>query len=369
MKRWRNMNMNVYNIIWADDEIDAILSDIVRERLKSKGFKIVGEAHDGEELETLLAQNVGVVDAVIVDANFNESSVFADNERDTSGLDYARSLYVHRCGHKIPFFLFTNRSDELLQEIYCSNPKFLEDFPRHKRWFNKSGQGEKDEMFEEIKKAVEEQNTPEFLIRNKYFYELNAASIIDGVQEFFFEVLLMDYKGTLADMREPFISVRRCIEKGFALADKAAIIPPISEDINGTAAYLFHECYKNKEGVILYRMQEQIMPKPVASSLRYVVSIVQDGSHSKKGLSLKVDEYFDHTRDLNLLRSVIFAAMDFLKWLASTLLKYIDMDMNMITFWEKVEGTDAVDTLPESEKATKLGNETAPVENGNIEGQ
>ena len=43
--------MNVYNIIWADDEIDDILSDIARERLERKGIRIVGEAHDGHELE------------------------------------------------------------------------------------------------------------------------------------------------------------------------------------------------------------------------------------------------------------------------------------------------------------------------------
>ena len=332
--------MNVYNIIWADDEIDDILSDIARERLERKGIRIVGEAHDGHELEELLEENAGTVDAVIVDANFNESSVATDNERDTSGLDYARSLYIHRCGRKIPFFLFTNRSDELLQEIYRSNPKFLEDFPRHKRWFNKSGQGEKDEMFDEIRRAVEERNTPEFRIRNRHLYELNAASVIDGAREFYFEVLLRDNEGTLAEMREPFISVRRIIEKGFALAQRAAIIPPISEDFNGTAAYLFHECYKNKEGTVLYRMLEPLIPKPVASSLRYVVNIVQDGSHSKDGLSLNVDEYFADTRDLNLLRSVVFASMDFIKWLVMKLKERNDKSANEYNLWESVsEGT------------------------------
>ena len=44
------MNTNVYNIVWADDEIDAILDEVIVD-LKENGFNIVGTAHDGKELE------------------------------------------------------------------------------------------------------------------------------------------------------------------------------------------------------------------------------------------------------------------------------------------------------------------------------
>lgn len=162
------MKKNVYNIIWADDEIDDLLDEDSIEDLKSNGFKVLGMAHDGQELELYLDQYSEMVDAVIVDANFNESDMEIVSERDTSGLTFARSLYTHKLSKSVPFFIFTNRSDELLKEIYQHNPRFLEDFPRHKRWFKKSGQGEYDEMFEEIKNAVNEKNTQDFQIRNKY---------------------------------------------------------------------------------------------------------------------------------------------------------------------------------------------------------
>ena len=64
------MTMNVYNIIWADDEIDDILDDFTIQDLEAKGFNIVGIAHDGEELEALL-DRPELIDAIIVDANFN----------------------------------------------------------------------------------------------------------------------------------------------------------------------------------------------------------------------------------------------------------------------------------------------------------
>ena len=189
------MTMNVYNIVWADDEIDDLLDSETITELESKGFKIVGQAHDGEELEALL-NKPEMIDAVIVDANFNESDVEIGSERDTSGLDYARSLYTHKLKKSIPFFLFTNRSDELLKDIYKHNPKFLEDFPRHKRWFNKSGQGEYDEMFEEVKNTVEEMKSTSFIVRNRYQYELNAASLFSGTSEFIFDFLVHDHINT-----------------------------------------------------------------------------------------------------------------------------------------------------------------------------
>ena len=109
--------MNVYNIVWADDEIDDLLDDETVDELKEQGFNIVGMAHNGKELEQLL-EKPKMVDAVIVDANFNESDTHISSERDTSGLTYARSIYTHMLKRSIPFFLLTNRADELLREIY-----------------------------------------------------------------------------------------------------------------------------------------------------------------------------------------------------------------------------------------------------------
>ena len=143
------MTMNVYNIVWADDEIDILLDEDTQEELKEKGFNIIGIAHDGKELEECL-HKADIIDAVIVDANFNESDTKIESERDTSGLDYARSLYTHSLNKKIPFFLYTNRNDEQLKETYQYKKSFFEDFPRHKRWFKKSSREEYHNMLDEI---------------------------------------------------------------------------------------------------------------------------------------------------------------------------------------------------------------------------
>ena len=332
------MSMNVYNIVWADDEIDDFLDEDYENDLREMGFNIIGKAHDGIELENIL-ENTDVIDAVIVDANFNESSSATESERDISGLDYARGLYIHKYNRSIPFFLYSNRTEELLRELTKHNPSYLNDFPRHKRWFSKYLLEERNEMFDAIKEEVKLKNTTSYIVRNKYRDELNAATLIKGGEEFVYEFLIRDYEGTLAEMVEPFVRMRRLIEKMFALCESMKIIPPISSDTNGTARYLLNNVYGNKDKanafIQQYRMTSIIMPKPLAQSLEYVVRVTQDGSHSKMGLKLDIDKYFQETKDCLLLRSVATLLIDLLKWFALFMLCHTDIDQNT-ELWEKV---------------------------------
>lgn len=338
------MSMNVYNIVWADDEIDDILNDFKRQDLKTLGINIVGEAHDGRELENILSTITAVnsVDAVIVDANFNEATSKVTNERDTSGLDYARGLFIHKYNRSIPFFLYTNRNEEILKEKYKDNPTFLKDFPRHERWFKKSVRSEYDQMITEIKNEVDRQNSTSFIIRNRYQYELNAATLVDGAQDLIFELLCSDYENKLDECVEPFARIRKIIEKMFSLCEDRCIIPPISSNTNGTASYFLHNKYRTKDEnnkwVYLYAMNEgDIMPKPLAHSLNFIVDLTQDGSHSKKGLRLNVDEYFEEKKDVLLLKSIAFILIDVLKWYSNITLTYQYPDANEATLWSKIE--------------------------------
>ena len=300
--------MNVYNIVWADDQIDELLDKETLDELESKGFKIVGQAHDGKELESLLIKP-GMVDAVIVDANFNESEVVIGSERDTSGLDYARGLYLHTLKQSIPFFLFTNRSDELLRDIYKHNPKFLEDFPRHKRWFSKSAQGEYDEMFEEIRAQVEEMKSPGFVIRNKYRKEFDAAKLIPNAENLLFKGIqseITDYKSNEAII-ECFTPVRMICEKIIDQCQELGYIPYINS-LNSTCDFL-----RQKE-VDGYKLTTPIMHKTLISSLDYFLSITQDGSHDKSSLSLEVIDYVRSRNNNNLYMTILYIAMDLLLW-------------------------------------------------------
>ncbi len=334
------MSMSVYNIVWADDQIDELLDKDTLNDLSDQGFNILGIAHNGDELATIL-EHRDQIDAVIIDANFNESDQPITSERDVSGLDYARGLYVHTLKRSIPFFLFTGRSDELLKEIYQHNPKFLEDFPRHKRWFSKTVFGEYEEMLKSISVEVSERNTTSFIVRNRYRDELAAAGLFDKSYKFIFEFLQRGLENTLTEMVEPFVAVRRSIEQIFAKCEKFKIIPPISDNTNGTVAYFVHGNYSIKKESKYEKVYEMldttIMPKPVACGLSYIVDITQDALHSKDKLKLKVDEYFERTKDTLLLRSVVYMMIDVLKWFALTALNNRVPEVNELTLWRKID--------------------------------
>lgn len=338
--------MNVYNIIWADDEIDDILDEEFENDLKEMGF-FVQTAHNGLELEDKLSkpENKDAIDAIIVDANFNETSSPVESERATSGLDYARSLYVHKLNRSIPMFLYTGRSDELLKDVYKSNEAFLKDFPRGTRWFNKLIQADQEKMFQTIKETVDNHKSTSFIIRNQFREELNAATLIGGARDFLFEFLVNEHDNTLSTMVEPFVRVRRILEKMFTHCESYALMPPVSDDMNGAAYYFLRHKYSKQTSdnkyIPIYKMlDETLMPMPIAQSLSYIVSVVQDGAHSKKQLKLKVDKYFKQTEDVLLLKSVCFLLMDCIKWFALTIISHQDIEINKAILWEPIKKQD-----------------------------
>ena len=336
------MSTNVYNIVWADDEINDFLDEDYEEDLREMGFVVIGKARDALELEKILEKS-DMVDAVIVDANFNESSSVTESERDISGLDYARGLYIHKYNRCIPFFLYSNRTEELLRDITKHNPSYLNDFPRHKRWFSKYLLEVRNEMFDAIKKEVDERKTTSFIIRNRYQKELSYADVLgENSYKYIYEVLCRDWDKTLGDMREPFSTARKIIEQIFGQCETVKLIPPISGNTNGTGDYFLYKEYspwdeQTRRRVPQFKMKgDDLMPKPMAQSLVYFLNMTQDSAHRKKNLTLKVDEYFNKTKDVLLLRSVLFILIDIIKWFIETWKGHMDPDVNEKVLWEKV---------------------------------
>lgn len=302
------MCMNVFNIVWADDEIDGFLDEGYENDLENQGFKVVGKARNGEELQRCL-ENPSVIDAVIVDANFNERSSTVASERDISGLAYARSLYNLTLNRSIPFFLYTNRTEEVLREVTMGNPSFLDDFPRHVKWFSKHAQEELDEMLEAIKNEVERRNTPEFQIRNRYAQVFSVAESIEGAQD----LLLRGLTNTdnVNDVQDFFNPARKIIERIFGKLKKQEKLPPL-DTLNKMSRFLSHGFYEDEE--CIYRQTSVIMHSALAHSLKFYLNVTQDGSHGDGNLNLQIDSYARDCPNTYLFKSILFIAMDLLLW-------------------------------------------------------
>lgn len=323
------MNTNVYNIVWADDEIDA-LRDRYEERFKDNGFEIIGTAHDGKELEAVLSKMSYKTDAVIVDANFNYQPATAEeklSERNTTGLDYAYSLYAFSYVRSIPFFLFTQRSDELLREKLGDKPEFFKDFPRRERWFRKNDEEELSEMFEAIKNEVDYRNTDSFRVRNEYRKEFEAAKLIDDAERNLEKGLLYLYEdSSWNDTQDYFNPARKIVERMVTKCIGMKILPPRTSLNNASKLFsgMVNDCHEG--------LKETVMPRPLAESLFHFLKITQDGSHDANDMGLGVDKYVRDSKNLNLYRSILYITMDLLLWFKDAEEKYKG---NVIPLWEE----------------------------------
>ena len=78
-------DLNIYNVIWVDDEIDELLSPVeIKRLLRNQGIHIE-PAHNSTEYREIMEHNYDRIDAVITDANMARSSDNPRNERDLSG--------------------------------------------------------------------------------------------------------------------------------------------------------------------------------------------------------------------------------------------------------------------------------------------
>lgn len=302
------MQKNVCNIVWVDDEIDTLLTDSKKNILKRGGFELIGIARTFKDFSHIMATCYDRIDAVITDANFNSESS-PKSEKDLSGFVRMRE-HIHEYNQKrdIPFYLFTGRRDFLLEKYEDGE---LDYFEINNRYFTK---GEFEEMLEQIRKDVEHINSPSFRIRKKYAKELEAAKLIDGNEECLMNALLYDYSEDWKNTEDYFNPMRKMVERIFVECKNSRIVPK-NIKLSGWNRFL-----ENKDNV--YSIREgvgEIMPKPLIYNLDYFLHITQDGSHGDGDLELGIDAYVRENRNINLFRTVLYIAMDLCLWYAKNL--------------------------------------------------
>ena len=81
------MKANVYNIIWADDDIDSLRRDPDnKEIMAEENVFLLDFAHTSFELKEKLEEWGDQVDAIITDGNYDKSRLSGFKDSTTSGL-------------------------------------------------------------------------------------------------------------------------------------------------------------------------------------------------------------------------------------------------------------------------------------------
>lgn len=296
------MAANVYNVIWADDQIDSFRRDNnVLDIMKLQNVNLLDFAHTSSELKEKLTEWEDMVDAVITDGNFDKKKT-VDIVRSTSGMSDVLSFISDFNRKKtIPFFLYTGKRD-LLKEKFTDGE--LDYFTKRNRVFEK---GSLSKMLVRIKEEVDRINTPQFRIRNKYTREFEAAKLIDGAPENLERGLLYLYEeDSWKDVQDYFNPARKIVERIVDSCIEMNLLPPHIS---------LNTAQKILQGTISdYSLSVPLMEKPLAESLRFFLSITQDGSHDANDLQLGVDQYVRQTQNVNLYLSILHIAMDLLLW-------------------------------------------------------
>jgi hypothetical protein len=296
------MAVNVYNLIWADDDIDSFRRDtIILSLLKSQNVKLLDFAHTSSELKEKLTEWEDIVDAVVTDGNFDKKKT-VDIVRSTSGISDVLS-YISDFNRKriIPFFLYTGKRD-LLKEKFTDGE--LEYFEKRDRIFEK---GNLNKMLVKIKEEVDRINSPQFSVRNKYAREFEAATLINGAVDSLEKGLLYLYEdSSWKNTQDYFNPARKIVERIIDSCVNMKILPP-HISLN-TAQKILNGGFSD------YNLSVPVMEKPLVESLRFFLSITQDGSHDVNDLQLGVDQYVRKTQNVNLYLSILHITMDLLLW-------------------------------------------------------
>ena len=296
------MEVNVYNVIWADDEIDSYRRDDTTLRImKNENVRLLDYARTSTELRQKLNEWEDMVDAVITDGNFDRKRT-VDILKSTSGLSEVLS-FINEYNKKrfIPFYLYTGKK-ALLKDKFTDGE--LEYFENRESIFEK---GNFRKMLQKLKADVEHINSPEFRIHNKYSKEFEAAKLINEATENLQRGLLYIYdEGSWNNTQDYFNPARKIVERIKNSCCNMNILPPHLSLNVASKVFSGKECG--------YRLKKVLMEKPLAESLFFFLKITQDGSHDEDDMSLNIDQYVRNTKNINLYRTILYIAMDLLLW-------------------------------------------------------
>ena len=323
------MSVNVYNIIWADDECDTLKKDTnIRKLFDNKRIEVLCHVPTSEELKDAIERYKDRIDAIIVDGNFTKDKVEYVEPTDISGLIHTISfIELFNSKRDIPFFLYTGRK-VMLQEI-CKNGE-LDYFLNNNRIIQK---GNIDELAYKIIKDVDHIHSVEFLVKKKYQSLINIAKEVDeqcavNLHQF----LLDEARDKKFDKSvDLFNNLRDILEKIQDLCKQNLIIPYEVNSLNDFK--YFWGKYGLKRDDKTFKPKEGVLPKPIALTISQLIDITQDGSHKKQDLNLHVSEYATETKSPFLFRACLYLVMDILRWYKDTNDKLVNGELRTPLFY------------------------------------
>ncbi len=313
----------IYRIIWADDEIDALLDENSK-ALTSKLHVEVIKCNNAATLEEKLENANHRIDAVIVDANFTARDFTPSDETNITGL--TKAMRVRERYKRIPFYLYTQRVnpsdivDEDTLAYFKDNDAIF---------FKSNGL---TPLLDRIKSDVDKINSVEFQIDNQFKKELNYFQVFDKQCDgnsygLIRELLIQSRDGSLIGAENYFNQIRsKIFENMNAVAAHFGIVPE-GLSLNNFSLFL---CSKAEK----YKLNEDVLPKALHMLMGYVVRMVQDGSHKRGNIQYGVHQFVSENKDTLIIQSLLYAIIELMSWFIPYLATHTNKQLNLAN-WQK----------------------------------
>lgn len=311
------MSAKVYNILWADDEIDTLeKNEATRYLFLSKGVNLLQGVTTSERLHQALDIYKDKVDAVIIDANFSREDVDYLQPNDISGLIHSATLLeLYNIKREIPFFLYTARKGKLSN--LCRN-KELFYFEKNDRIFLK---GNINPLLNQIIEDVDKIQSVERWVQLRYGKLLGRVKKIDEKAAITLEDFLraeardvdFDKAGVM------FNSLRKIVEIIVDHCHNELVVPREVKGLNAFAYFWSKVGFKEKDNngnvkKIWKPKSKDLMPELLSESLGKVIEILQDGSHATEELNLRVADYVQENKTPFVFRFCLHYVLELLMW-------------------------------------------------------
>jgi hypothetical protein len=310
-------------VLWIDDQheeeaMKQLLISAANEGIRLNGYSSYEEGFD------VLEKNLDRFDCILLDGMFFKKKDQEQGTEDTTGIGAAIS-HINRLTQKkaFPWFVlsgkdkFTSGENDLLKanEALCFDKSSLEDL---------------DKLFDEIKRVSE--NLETFQIRKKYEDVLEVCEDRFLGQDQFSRIYnVLERIENGSSIEGQLTEMRMVIERMFERMASLGLVP---DELSPNQASRF---LSNRHSDFTH--QTDFIHSIFAENVFRLLTVLQDGSHDKEGLNLKVQEYLRTGSSQYFQQSIAFLFLDVLSGFLTLVKSYPNKEQN-ISLWKRSENGD-----------------------------
>jgi hypothetical protein len=282
-------------VLWIDDEHNEIAMQQLKISAGNEGIRLNGYSSYEEGFE-VLEKNLDRFDCILLDGMFFKKKGQEKGTEDTTGIGAAINHINKLSGKKeFPWYVlsgkdkFTSGENDLLKanEALC---------------FDKTNPDDIERLFEEIKNVSENHVT--FQIRKKYEDVLQVCEgRFLGQTQFSRIFIVLKCLEEHEPLESHLTEMRMVMEKMFERLHDLGLVP--KESPNRTAWFLLGT-HNN------YRFKEEFIHPLFAKNVSHLLDVLQDGSHDKEELDLRVHDYIRTNSSHYFQRSIAYLFLDVL---------------------------------------------------------